>query len=79
MESGHRHLLCDICLFVCLDMFLFGFAADNATKMFSLLRAYEPHGPLVRGHGKGMRKQIRLDWGPAWSHLTVAPFTSPSR
>lgn len=43
--SGH---LCDICF---LPLFLF--AADNITKIFSLLRNYEPHGPLVRSHQEG--------------------------
>lgn len=51
LDKGWEWCLGPSVIFVFQPLFLF--AADNVTKIFSLLRNYEPHGPLVRGHKEG--------------------------
>lgn len=42
---------------ICVLYPCFLLAADNMTKLFALLRSYEPHGPLVRGYQEGESKK----------------------
>ncbi|XP_072473950.1 beta-galactosidase-1-like protein isoform X3 [Notamacropus eugenii] len=40
--------------------------ADNMTEIFAMQRKYEPHGPLVRGAGKGSQKTMPMREGFDW-------------